>query len=125
MNSTEMLVKFLSDLGARRRRYGHNEKFVLDDWCSDFYLIFDVSTGEPEQHGTADILAAHCGVDPRDVDKQIVLRTNSNIHDIWVLMCSLGIDRFKSQTRSVLNSFAINEQTCVRIHDTEGVQSDV
>ena len=100
MNATESLAKFLSNLGARKR----GDKYILDGFDGEFYLIFGVAEDPetPDATGTADIYIADIGSHPQDSETKTRVVTNDTRYKVLRFMLALGVERFSEVTRQFL-----------------------
>jgi len=81
-------IEFLRELGC----YSRGDLFILDEFSSDFYLIFD-TTETPESLNTCDICVQSVGVHPKESKSKYVLITNATTYDIVKFLKALGVDR--------------------------------
>ena len=104
---TTVMEDLLKGIGCRRRE----NKFILDEFDTNFYLIFDVEecSEAPETNGTCDILIAHVGSYPKDSATQIRIVLNCNENKVVRFLLALGVNRFNQSTQKYLNEYFCSE----------------
>ena len=99
MDPRESMSRFLLGLGARRRE----NYFVLDEFSSEFYLVFDMDDPEdPNLAGTVDIYVADIGSHPKDSEAKTRVVTDCRRHQVMRFLFALGVERFSEETRKFL-----------------------
>jgi hypothetical protein len=98
-NIEHPMWSWLSKMGCRRRR----ELFILDEFDTEFYLIFDTSVDPetPESLGTCDILLSTPGEQPTALNR-VRLVANARRVDVLRFMFALGVSRFSERTQKFL-----------------------
>ncbi len=93
---------FLRQLGCRCR----GEKWILDAFDSEFFLVFDLSLPEDEEKwGTVDILICDCGHSADDSEHSTRLISNANEQKVLRFLYALGAPRFKSATQNFMYGY--------------------
>lgn len=99
MDPRESMSRFLTGLGARRRE----NYFVLDEFSTEFYLVFDMDDPEdPNLVGTVDIYVADIGSHPKDSETKTRVMTDCRRHQVMRFLLALGSERFAEKTQQFL-----------------------
>lgn len=93
---------FLRELGAKQ--IAGKERFVLDRFSSDFFLIYDAEEGAGCRAGSLDVYAGNVGTGTGLQDKVLIGR-ELNREEVIRLMYGLGVNTFQESTRVAMANY--------------------